>query len=482
MRQYDPDKRRSIQKHRNESGTKDSNDGNSHADNIDLQPPGDEDVNDKQITSENPKIASDSDSSYDMLQQNHDNNTMEDDDEEEESLELFGHEKRVLNYLVNEYLLQHGYKLTAITFSDEITDEDFEDWDSIGLNISKPPDLGRIYRNFNLRKSKYAINKNQSVTCNCNKVETSDSCLQCEIISECDAELREIIFSNESEMEELRMKLQDEISKNDFSREINEKHEHFEKLENELKKQIQILEEQTQSLFRPPKSNDDKENDDVEMNIDVTDSINPLIDVNDEYLEILPTLQIDITEKYAGEDSESFLAFIKKKCIPNLDGLNHLEDNSVSNVGTFEEIISLLANELPQIIPHVLLARRGTVLPLLLIAVEHHTSPEVRDNLLTILFNLTKKPDEEMRSVIVKGFVEIVSRQNTGNNTTLVEAEILPQLWQQIEHKHLERRILVAETCAWLLPNIPSDIRDSLVFSMLQQLVMQDRENQVNII
>ena len=85
-----------------------------------------------------------------------------------------------------------------------------------------------------------------------------------------------------------------------------------------------------------------------------------------------------------------------------------------------------------------------------------------------------------MRSVIVKGFVEIVSRQTTGSNTTVVEAEILPQLWQQIEHKHLERRILVAETCAWLLPNIPSDIRDSLVFSMLQQLVMQDRENQVH--
>ena len=61
----------------------------------------------------------------------------------------------------------------------------------------------------------------------------------------------------------------------------------------------------------------------------------------------------------------------------------------------------------------------------------------------------------------------------------MVEAEILPQLWQQIEHKHSERRILVAETCASLIPYIPTDIRDSLVFSMLQQLVLQDRENQV---
>ena len=37
--------------------------------------------------------------------------------DEDTSLELLGHEKRTLNYLVNEYLLTNGYKLTAITFS-----------------------------------------------------------------------------------------------------------------------------------------------------------------------------------------------------------------------------------------------------------------------------------------------------------------------------------------------------------------------------
>jgi hypothetical protein len=49
---------------------------------------------------------------------------------------------------VNEYLLRHGCKLTSITFSDENGDEDFEDWDSIGLNVSKPPNLLRLYRDF----------------------------------------------------------------------------------------------------------------------------------------------------------------------------------------------------------------------------------------------------------------------------------------------------------------------------------------------
>lgn len=58
------------------------------------------------------------------------------------------HEQRALNYLVNEYLLAHSYKLTAITFSDENENQDFEDWDDVGLNISKPAELLQMYRDF----------------------------------------------------------------------------------------------------------------------------------------------------------------------------------------------------------------------------------------------------------------------------------------------------------------------------------------------
>ena len=50
--------------------------------------------------------------------------------------------------LVNEYLLAHSYKLTSITFSDENEDQDFEDWQDVGLNIQKPPGLLQIYREF----------------------------------------------------------------------------------------------------------------------------------------------------------------------------------------------------------------------------------------------------------------------------------------------------------------------------------------------
>lgn len=69
-------------------------------------------------------------------------------DEENED-DIKAHEKRIINFLINEYLLQHGFKLTSITFSDENSDpEYFEDWDNIGINVTKPPNLLRLYKDF----------------------------------------------------------------------------------------------------------------------------------------------------------------------------------------------------------------------------------------------------------------------------------------------------------------------------------------------
>ena len=58
------------------------------------------------------------------------------------------HEKRAINYLVNEFLMQLNYKLTSITFCDENADQDFDNWDEVGLNTDRPPDLLRLYRCF----------------------------------------------------------------------------------------------------------------------------------------------------------------------------------------------------------------------------------------------------------------------------------------------------------------------------------------------
>nr|SVE73647.1 EOG090X08PQ [Daphnia atkinsoni] len=56
------------------------------------------------------------------------------------------YEQRAINFLVHEYLLTHGYRLTSITFADENTDQDFEHWDDVGLNVERPADLLTMYR------------------------------------------------------------------------------------------------------------------------------------------------------------------------------------------------------------------------------------------------------------------------------------------------------------------------------------------------
>ncbi|KAH9630467.1 hypothetical protein HF086_017005 [Spodoptera exigua] len=56
------------------------------------------------------------------------------------------HEKRALNFLINEYLLLQDYKLTSITFSDENPEQEFEDWDDVGLNMPRPAGLVSLFR------------------------------------------------------------------------------------------------------------------------------------------------------------------------------------------------------------------------------------------------------------------------------------------------------------------------------------------------
>lgn len=79
---------------------------------------------------------------------------------------LKAYEQRAINFLVHEYLLSHGYRLSSITFADENPEQvlllthikakkivsfsfivqDFELWDDVGLNLERPPDLVTLFR------------------------------------------------------------------------------------------------------------------------------------------------------------------------------------------------------------------------------------------------------------------------------------------------------------------------------------------------
>uniref|UniRef100_A0A1S2Z940 RAB11-binding protein RELCH homolog n=1 Tax=Cicer arietinum TaxID=3827 RepID=A0A1S2Z940_CICAR len=59
--------------------------------------------------------------------------------------------------------------------------------------------------------------------------------------------------------------------------------------------------------------------------------------------------------------------------------------------------------------------------------------------------------------------------KNVGEMRT--ETELLPQCWEQISHMYEERRLLVAQSCGELAEFVRPEIRDSLILSIVQQLI-----------
>jgi hypothetical protein len=92
-------------------------------------------------------------------------------------------------------LLANSYKLTAITFSDENENQDFEDWQDVGLNIPKPPELLQIYRDF-MRSTGYDKPPSNSVA-----VQTEDEEPE-NLVKE--VELEKLVNEQAEEMERLK--------------------------------------------------------------------------------------------------------------------------------------------------------------------------------------------------------------------------------------------------------------------------------------
>eukprot|EP01114_Cavostelium_apophysatum_P013423 TRINITY_DN3251_c0_g1_i1.p1 TRINITY_DN3251_c0_g1~~TRINITY_DN3251_c0_g1_i1.p1 ORF type:complete len:976 (-),score=360.72 TRINITY_DN3251_c0_g1_i1:1541-4468(-) len=57
-------------------------------------------------------------------------------------------EVRALNYLIRKYLLEHGFKLSAISLDQEVVDQDLSEWSMVGAQTPEPPNLPVLYRHF----------------------------------------------------------------------------------------------------------------------------------------------------------------------------------------------------------------------------------------------------------------------------------------------------------------------------------------------
>ncbi|KAK2859357.1 hypothetical protein Q5P01_003977 [Channa striata] len=399
-------------------------------------------------------------------------------------------EKRALNFLVNEYLLKNEYKLSSITFSDENDDQDFELWDDVGLNIPKPPDLLQLYRNCGTSLPSPRDTADVSVG-----VDFGDLPGNC-------------IVQDPPKRPDLSQQQQTEV--------VQELEYQISLLNNEkenLAEQIKKLQSEIQTLKRtvsspPPTTQDlgsqNTSNTSSSCNNTPTPSVDPVSVLptdNGQYLDIRgvsependpgppstqnapqshqqshsklksrPPVQFDQPNRKLSPAFQQALLSFCRMCSDSRLGAE------VSRIADSEDSVMLMLGRcLPHIVPNVLLAKREELIPLILCTACLHPEPKERDQLLHILFNLIKRPDDEQRQMILTGCVAFARHVGP----TRVEAELLPQCWEQINHKYPERRLLVAESCGALAPYLPKEIRSSLVLSMLQQMLAEDKADMV---
>uniref|UniRef100_A0A2R8MFW8 RAB11 binding and LisH domain, coiled-coil and HEAT repeat containing n=1 Tax=Callithrix jacchus TaxID=9483 RepID=A0A2R8MFW8_CALJA len=402
-------------------------------------------------------------------------------------------EKRALNFLVNEFLLKNNYKLTSITFSDENDDQDFELWDDVGLNIPKPPDLLQLYRDFGNHQvtgkdlvdvaSGVEEDELEALTPIIGSLpptlETPQPAENSILVQKLEDKISLLNSEKWSLMEQIR-RLKSEM---DFL-----KNEHFaipEVCDSVQPSLDQLSHKDSEDGGQHPvvNSSDKGKNTDIHLSIpDEVDSTipkenSPNLFPRREREGLPPSSPSSKTtvhfDKPNRKLSPAFHQALLSFCRMSADSRLGYE---VSRIADSEKSVMLMLGRcLPHIVPNVLLAKREELIPLILCTACLHPEPKERDQLLHILFNLIKRPDDEQRQMILTGCVAFARHVGP----TRVEAELLPQCWEQINHKYPERRLLVAESCGALAPYLPKEIRSSLVLSMLQQMLMEDKADLV---
>ncbi|CAN0913688.1 RAB11-binding protein RELCH homolog [Linum grandiflorum] len=401
---------------------------------------------------------------------------------------LKDNERRDLNCAVKEYLRLAGYRLTAMTFYEEVTDQNLDVWQDTPASV---PDALRHYYYQYLSSTSQAAEEKVAM------IREKESLLK----------VRETL--NEEKERLLKGK---ELADNQLSgltKSFEALQKDFKDKENQIKRLKQSLEHQRKEL------NDCRsEITSLKMHIEgyrsgrntmATDADTAESQPLEKYKEEIKLLHLEIEKLKAkrmnfsesmdratpGNDSaqpdEKDISGRYDDTVNAVDGSQRIMeqnaeapspapglslksdnlgcDGSLENTGP--ETIQILADALPKIVPYVLINHREELLPLMMCAIERHPDGNTRDSLTHTLFNLIKRPDEQQRQIIMDACISLA--KNVGQMRT--ETELLPQCWEQINHMYEERRLLVAQSCGQIAEFVRPEIRDSLILSIVQQLI-----------
>ncbi|GFP96985.1 lish domain and heat repeat-containing protein kiaa1468 homolog [Phtheirospermum japonicum] len=442
---------------------------------------------------------------------------------------LKDNERLDINCAVKEYLLLAGYRLTAMTFYEEVTDQNLDVWQNSPACV--PDALRHYYYQYLSSTAEGAeairlqprheasgaamekiamLRENESLLKEIDRLKSDRQSLirnkemsdaQVMVLTKSSESLQKDIKDKENKVQDLKKTLKSQRKElNDCRAEITSLKMHIEgalsgklvlaagsdlmqSLPESQNDDLKILENEVDPVESVKgEERNDGEVDKVEEprgKINASSRVGSLVD--------LMTADTETMEKQHSDDASARSENVQKELLtPSGESEISCKDNGKLSSETDSIIIKsdnhdaesiaekmglgsieILSNALPKIVPYVLINHREELLPLIMCAIERHPDCATRDSLTHTLFNLIKRPDEQQRRIIMDACVTLA--KNVGELRT--ETELLPQCWEQINHMYEERRLLVAQSCGELAEFVRPEIRDSLILSIVQQLI-----------
>ncbi|KAL7232019.1 hypothetical protein ACSBR2_010104 [Camellia fascicularis] len=448
---------------------------------------------------------------------------------------LKDNERQNLNCAVKEYLLLAGYRLTVMTFYEEVTNQNLDVWENSSACV---PDALRhyYYQYFSstaeaaeekvamvrekesfLKENEKLKNKNESLLKNKDLTDgqvmaltRSLEALQKELKEKeiLVKDLKQLLDHQRKELNDCRaeitsLKMHIEGCRSGWNLAAGDiEHMQSQTLES-YREEIKLLHKEIETLkstkFVATESVESNNHDtefmvtkDKVVVFHENNAVSSPVEITSGVLETVGAQSLanqtsdDTSDKPETVPGETLLsssndnngAIESAEHVPKNDGEPLLENNGLllksdsrgsepvpEKMGL--ETIQILSDALPKIVPYVLINHREELLPLIMCAIERHPESSTRDSLTHTLFNLIKRPDGQQRRIIMDACVTLA--RSVGEMRT--ETELLPQCWEQINHMYEERRLLVAQSCGELAEFVRPEIRDSLILSIMQQLI-----------
>ncbi|XP_063827914.1 RAB11-binding protein RELCH homolog [Ostrinia nubilalis] len=446
------------------------------------------------------------------------------------------HEKRALNFLINEYLLLQDYKLTSITFSDENPDQEFEDWDDVGLNMPRPAGLVSLFwGNTALNMPKVDASTQVDIQVmdidSQTDIEEGNVCVSCQTSLDVDTDWNHELLIQAEEIELLKQKiiaLETEklnfqklydaaiVSLNSLTSPTSEnkgldlqisdeKLLSVQKADGRLEQpldnrplpctasenhygsghsthsvtpeQFEMIDSEKNSVVRKEGSNTSSF-DPVQMD-SVRDS--PLrrgsVTTLDETLSINDAGEWTRVQYEYGENTckemwidsglpNNLKVSILNWCCETLSLNEPLANDLLAELVTSDKpitlpgLLTLVADTLPRIMPHTLVARRCEAAALLAAgAALLPPGDQRRARVLHTLLTLVKKPEPADTRAICEATCLIVKWGGSG--------EVLSSIAELLASRSTERRVLASQICVAIAPYVPIELCTSLLLSLV---------------